>query len=170
MACSVNAIILGLLFAAVTITLQTQTLSQISIGFEKENYVYTEANSKHVINLVKRPAGDTSQRFLIGIQVVPESAQLDVDLSFSGLAPPLAMDSDKNKTSLSFYIFDDQMVEFNETILLISSVAPGSPYFKCKEEDGCYRSTRITIVDNDGKQNACSKLKYSTILYLRYTS
>ena len=170
MACSVNAIILGLLFAAVTITLQTQTVSQISIGFEKENYVYTEANSKHVINLVKRPAGDTSQRFLIGIQVVPESAQLDVDLSFSCLAPPLAMDSDKNKTSLSFYIFDDQMVEYNETILLISSVAPGGPYFKCKEEDGCYQSTRITIVDNDGKQNACSKLKCSTILYLCYSS
>ena len=151
MACSVNAIILGLLFAAVTITLQTQTLSQISIGFEKENYVYTEANSFHVINLIKRPAGGTSQRFLVGIQVVPESAQLDVDLSFSGLAPPLAMDPNKNKTSLSFYIFDDQTVEFYETTLLISSVAPGSPHFECKKEDGCFQSTRITIVDNDGK-------------------
>ena len=151
MACSVNAVILGLLFAAVTITLQSQALSQISIGFEKENYVYTEANSFHVINLVKRPAGHTSQRFLVGIQVVPESAQLDVDLSFSGLAPLLAMDSDKNKTSLFFYIFDDQMVEFYESILLISSVASGSPYFECKKEDGCYQSTRITIVDNDGK-------------------
>ena len=83
--------------------------------------------------------------------MVPETALLDVDLSFSGLAPPLAMDSDKNQTSLSFYIFDDQEAEFNETILLISSVAPGSPYFECKKEDGCYRSTRITIVDNDGK-------------------
>ena len=149
MACSVNALIFGLLFAAVTITLLTPALSQISIGFEKENYVYTEANSFHVINLVKRPAGGTSQRFLIGIQVLPESAQLDVDLSFSGLAPPLAMDSDK--TSLSFYIFDDQKVEYNESILLISSVAHGSPSFECKKEDGCYRYTRITIVDNDGK-------------------
>ena len=151
MAWSVNAIILGLLFAAVTITLLTPAQSQISIGFEKENYVYTEANTFHVINLVKRPAGGTSQRFLIGIQAVPESAQLDVDLSFSGLAPLLAMDADKNKTSLSFYIFDDKTVDYNETILLIPSVAPGSPYFKCKKEDGCYRSTRITIVDNDGK-------------------
>ena len=151
MACSVNALIFGLLFAAVTTTLLPPALSQISIGFEKENYVYTEANSFHVISLVKRPAGGTSQRFLIGIQVLPESAQLDVDLSFSGLAPPLAMDSDKKKTSLSFYIFDDQKVEYNESILLISSVAHGSPYFKCKKEDECYRSTRITIVDNDGK-------------------
>ena len=151
MAWSGSAAVVLLLFAAVTITLQTQGLSQISIGFEKENYVYTEANTFHVINLVKRPAGGTSQRFLIGIQVVPESAQLDVDLSFSGLFPPLAMNSDKNKTSLSFYIFDDQTVEYNETILLISSVAPGSPNFECKKEDGCYRSTRITIVDNDGK-------------------
>ena len=146
---SVNAVIFGLLFVAVTITLLTPAQSQISIGFEKENYVYTEANSFHVINLVKRPAGGTSQRFLVGIQVVPETAQLDVDLSFSGLTPPLAMDSDK--TSLSFDIFDDQTVEYNETILLISSVAPGGPYFVCKKEDGCYRSTRITIVDNDGK-------------------
>ena len=187
MAWSVSAVTLVLLFATVTITLLTPALSQsgigfegsasipliYSIGFEKENYVYTEANSFHVINLVKRPAGGTSQRFLIGIQVVPESAQLDVDLSLSGsstLSTTLAMDSDKNKTSLSFYIFDDQTVEFNETILLISSVAPGGPHFVCKKEDGCYRSTRITIVDNDGKQNACSKLKCSTILYLRYSS
>ena len=102
MAWSVNAIILGLLFAAVTFTLLTPALSQISIGFEKENYVYTEANSFHVISLIKRPAGDTSQRFLIGIQVVPESAQLDVDLSFSGLTLPLAMDSDKNKPPYPF--------------------------------------------------------------------
>ena len=151
MACSVNAVIFGLLFAAVIITLPTPAQSQISIGFEKENYVYTEANSFHVINLIKRPAGGTSQWFLIGIQVVPESAQLDVDLSFFGsstLSTTLAMDSD---ASLSFYIFDDQKVEFNETILLISSVAPGSPYFECKKEDGCHQSTRITIVDNDGK-------------------
>ena len=151
MAWSVNAVILGLLFAAVTIALLTPAQSQITIGFEKENYVYNEVTSFRVINLVKRFAGGTSQRFLIGIQVVPESAELDVDLSFSGLAPPLAMDSDKNQTSLFFYIYDDQEAEFNESILLISSVAPGSPYFECKKEDGCYRSTRITIVDNDGK-------------------
>jgi len=140
-----------LLFAAVIIALLTPAQSQISIGFERENYVYNEVTSFRVINLVKRPADDISQRYLIGIQVVPESAQLEVDLSFSGLAPPLAMDLDKNKISLSFYIFDDQEAEFNESILLISSVAPGSPYFECKKEDGCYRSTRITIVDNDGK-------------------
>ena len=142
-----------LLFAAVIIALLTPAQSQISIGFERENYVYNEVTSFHVINLVKfkRPADDISQRYLIGIQVVPESAQLDVDLSFSGLAPPLAMDSDKNETSLFFYIFDDEKAEFNESILLISSVAHGSPYFECKKEDGCYRSTRITIVDNDGK-------------------
>ena len=161
MAWSVNAVILGLLFAAVTIALLTPAQSQITIGFEKENYVYNEVTSFHVINLVKRFAGGTSQRFLIGIQVVSESAELDVDLSFSGLAPPLAMDSDKNQTSLFFYIFDDQKVEFNETILLISSVAPGSPYFECKKEDGCYRSTRITIVDNDGK------LAYNMAKYLK---
>ena len=113
--------------------------------------MYNEVTSFRVINLVKRPADDISQRYLIGIQVVPESAQLEVDLSFSGLAPPLAMDSDKNKISLSFYIFDDQEAEFNESILLISSVAPGSPHFECKKKDECYRSTRITIVDNDGK-------------------
>ena len=65
MAWSVNAVILGLLFAAVTITLLTPALSQISIGFEKENYVYTEANTFHVINLIKRPAGGTSQQFLL---------------------------------------------------------------------------------------------------------
>ena len=140
-----------LLFAAVIIALLTPAQSQISIGFERENYVYNEVTSFRVINLVKRPADDISQRYLIGIQVVPESAQLEVDLSFSGLAPPLAMDLDKNKISLSFYIYDDQEAEFNESILLISSVAPGSPYFECKKEDGCYRSTRITIVDNDGK-------------------
>ena len=140
-----------LLFAAVIIALLTPVQSQISIGFERENYVYNEVTSFHVINLVKRPADDISQRYLIGIQVVPESAQLEVDLSFSGLAPPLAMDSDKNKISLSFYIYDDQEAELNESILLISSLAPGSPYFECKKEDECYRSTRITIVDNDGK-------------------
>ena len=151
MAWAGSAAVVLLLFAAVTITLLTPAQSQISIGFEKENYVYTETNSFHVINLVKRPAGGTSQQFLIGIQVVPESAQLDIDLSFSGLFPPLAMDSDKNKTSLSFYIFDDQTVELNETILLMSSVALGSPHFECKKEDGCYQSTRMTIVDNDGK-------------------
>ena len=164
MACSVNAVTLVLLFAAVTITLLTPALSQsgigfegsalipliYSIGFEKEDYVYTEANSFHVINLVKRPGGGISQRFLIGIQVVPESAHLDVDLSFSGsstLSTTMAMDSD---ASLSFYIFDDQKVEFNETILLIFS-SSWCPYFECKKEDGCYQSTRITIVDNDGK-------------------
>ena len=152
MAWSVNVVILGLLlFAAVAIALLTPAQSQISIGFEKENYVYTEVTSFHVINLIKKSAGGTSQRFLIGIQVVSESAEVDVDLSFSGLASPLAMDSDKNQTSLFFYIYDDQKVEFNETILLISSVAPDSPYFECKKEDGCYQSTRITIVDNDGK-------------------
>ena len=161
MAWFANAVILGLLFAAVTIALLTPAQSQITIGFEKENYVYNEVTSFRVINLVKRPAGGTSQRFLIGIQVVPESAELDVDLSFSGLAPPLAMDSDKNQTSLSFYIYDDQEAEFNETILLISSVAPGSPYFECKKEDECYRSTRITIVDNDGK------LAYNMAKYLK---
>lgn len=156
-----NAVILGLLFAAVTIALLTPAQSQITIGFEKENYAYNEVTSFHMINLVKKSAGGTSQRFLIGIQVVPETALLDVDLSFSGLAPPLAMDSDKNQTSLFFYIFDDQKVEYNETILLISSVAPGSPYFECKKEDGCYRSTRITIVDNDGK------LAYNMAKYLK---
>ena len=157
MAWSVNAVILGLLFAAVTITLLTPALSQISIGFEKENYVYTEANSFHVINLIKRPTGGTSQRFLIGIQVVHVSAKIGVDLSFSGslssltMTTTLSMDPDEHNTSLSFYIFDDQRVEFNETTLLISSVAPGSPYFECNRQDGCFLSTRIILVDNDGK-------------------
>ena len=145
------------LFAAVAIALLTPAQSQISIGFKNENYVYNEDDSVHMINLVKRPAGGTSQRFLIGIQAVPESAQLDVDLSFSesvsssNLVTTLAMDSDKNQISLSFHILDDQKVEYNETILLMSSVAPGGPRFECKKEDGCYRSTRITIVDNDSK-------------------
>ena len=153
-----------LLFAAVAITFLTPAQCQISIGFEKEksqtsigfekaNYAYNELTSSfelNVINLVKTgPANNTS--FLIGIQVEYESAERDVDLSFSQLASPLAMDSDKNETSLFFYIYDDEKAEFNESILLISSVAPGSPYFECKKEDGCYQSTRITIVDNDGK-------------------
>ena len=154
---SVNAVIFGLLFAAVTITLLTPALSQISIGFEKENYVYTEANSFHVISLVKRPAGGTSQRFLIGIQVVHESAKIGVDLSFPEsvssltLTTTLSMDPDEHNTSLSFYVFDDQIAEYNESILLISSIAPGSPYFECNKQDGCFQSMRIILVDNDGK-------------------
>ena len=146
-----------LLSEAVAITLLTPAQCQITIGFEKENYVYTEDTSFHMINLVKRPAGGTSQRFLIGIQVVPESVKVGVDLSFSGsvssltLTTTLSMDPDEHNTSLSFYIFDDQRVEYNESILLISSVAPGSPYFECKKQDGCFQSSRIILVDNDGK-------------------
>ena len=165
-----------LLFAAVAITFLTPAQCQISIGFEKEksqtsigfekaNYAYNELTSSfelNVINLVKTgPANNAS--FLIGIQVEYESAERDVDLSFSQLASPLAMDSDKNETSLFFYIYDDEKAEFNESILLISSVAPGSPSdFECKKEDGCYQSTRITIVDNDGK------LAYIIAKYLKY--
>ena len=146
-----------LLSEAVAITLLTPAQCQITIGFEKENYVYTEDMSFHMINLVKRPAGGTSQRFLIGIQVVPESVKVGVDLSFSGsvssltLTTTLSMDPDGHNTSLSFYIFDDQRVEYNESILLISSVAPGSPYFECNKQDGCFQSSRIILVDNDGK-------------------
>ena len=47
--------------------------------------------------------------------------------------------------------FTDWFMEWSETILLISSVASDSPSVECKKEDGCYRSTRITIVDNDDK-------------------
>ena len=146
-----------LLSAAVAITLLTPAQCQITIGFEKENYAYTEDTSLHMINLIKRPAGGTSQRFIIGIQVVPESVKVGVDLSFSGsvssltLTTTLSMDPDEHNTSLSFYIFDDQRVEYNESILLISSVAPGSPYFECNKQDGCFQSSRIILVDNDGK-------------------
>ena len=118
--------------------------------------MYTEDTSFHMINLVKRSAG-ASQRFLIGIKAVPEGVKVGVDLSFSGsvssltLTTTLSMDPDEHNTSLFFYIFDDQRVEYNESILLISSVAPGSPYFECNKQDGCFQSSRIILVDNDGK-------------------
>ena len=61
MAQSVCVVNLVPLFVAVIIALLTPAQSQISIGFENENYVYNEADSVHMINLVKRSAGGTSQ-------------------------------------------------------------------------------------------------------------
>ena len=130
--------------------------SQISIGFEKANYIFAEDNGFHSVHLIKRSNGGPQQRFSIEFQVVPESARFGEpsdggDFVYSPSGKVVHMETSQDMVSIVFFVFDDTKPEYNESILLTSSVARGSPSFECSEDDGCFQSTRIIIVDNDGR-------------------
>ena len=144
------------LFAAVVILSLNlnPAQSQTSIGFEKANYVFAEDNGFHSVSLIKKSDGPSQQRFSIEFHVLTESAQFgepsdggDYVYSPSGRVVHMSQD----RRSIQFFLFDDTTPEYNESILLTSSVARGSSSFQCNLDDGCYQSTTIIIVDNDGR-------------------
>ena len=156
MAQSGSAPNLFFLFAAVVILSLNLAQSQTSIGFEKANYTFAEDNGFHSVHLIKRSNGGPQQRFSIEFQVVPESARLGEpsdggDFVYSPSGGVVHMRTTQDRGSIQFFLFDDTKPEYNESILLTSSVARGSPSFQCNLDDGCYQSTRIIIVDNDGR-------------------
>jgi len=143
------------LFTAVAILSLNPGQSQISIGFEKANYVFAEDGGFHSVHLIKRCNGASWQRFSIEFHVLPESAQFgkpqDGDFVYFPSGRIVHMEPTQDRVSIDFLIFDDTKPEYNESILLTFSVARGSPSFECSYDGGCFQSTRIIIVDNDGK-------------------
>ena len=150
------------LFAAVVILSLNPARSQTVIGFEKASYIFAEDNGFHSVSLIKKSDGPSQQGFSIEFHVLPESAQLGEpsdggDFVYSPSGRVVHMEPSQDRGSIDFFIFDDTKPEYNESILLTSSVAHGSPSFQCSEDDGCFQSTRIIFVDNDGRLRCLTK-------------
>ena len=124
------------------------------VGFETNGYSFNESDGHITIALIKFNNGRTEQNISGRARLIYDMDGLEPgnDLIFehnllnTRSVSDFTIPPEQQAMTFSFTINDDDIPEKNENLNLVVSLSG----FRCRLSDGCYRTTSITIVDNDG--------------------
>ena len=132
------------------------SLLDMLIGFAQQEYTFNENDTTMMINLTTNRQSQETFR----IQLIQDSTCQDctvpigegdlstVPLSLSTVITPGEQDKGIEITS---NVIDDSIPEYTESFTLTVRNEQRLPDFTQCEQGQCYRSTTISIVDNDSK-------------------
>ena len=132
----------------------------MQIGFAQREYTFNENDMTMMINLTTNHQSQQTFRIQL-IQLIQESTRCQactvpigdgdlstVPLSLSTVITPGEQDKGIEITS---NVIDDSIPEYTESFTLTVRNEQRLPVFTPCEQGHCYRSTTISIVDNDSK-------------------
>ena len=127
----------------------------MQIGFAQREYTFNENDTTMMINLTTNR--QSQQRFRIQlIQARCQDCTVPIgegDLSTVPLSLSTVIDPGEREKCIEINsnIIDDSIPEYTESFTLIVQNEQRLPVFTPCDQSSCYRSTTISIVDNDSK-------------------
>ena len=119
----------------------------LGIGFESNSYIVQESTDVLTVHIVKFPAGRPSEQdFELLLETTALSPFFIQSLDLENPVPEMiSFPADQQRIAIQLRIVDDSIPENREAFELAISDGIG-----CRLAPGCFETTIVMIVDNDG--------------------